>query len=342
MLWAILAVIMRSRFPHPLVILAMCCLGVPDVIGASPHQRDFRFSYCVEFTDLQVGEEIRIWLPIAPTNMAQDVTVLDTNPTRLERTIGKTYGNQFFYHAATPVSDTMQIEVYYKIRRRELRALANPRPRSMAVKRRNQESLHLFLKANRNVPVHGRPLELLPDLSTTNDVIERARKIYDRVDSHVTYDKSKPGFGNGDVLWVCASQYGNCTDFHSLFISMVRSQGIPARFEIGFPLPPQRGSGTIGGYHCWASFYTESKSWIPVDISEADKHPSKKEYYFGNLTEDRVMFSVGRDIILEPRQAGPALNYFIYPYAEVRGEAISNSQIKTKFIYADLTDTSQD
>ncbi len=61
-----------------------------------------------------------------------------------------------------------------------------------------------------------------------------------------------------------------------------------------------------------------------------------KEYYFGNLTEDRVQFTTGRDIDLEPRQAGPALNFFIYPYAEVGGKAYPQQDIVRSFAYRDI------
>jgi hypothetical protein len=96
--------------------------------------------------------------------------------------------------------------------------------------------------------------------------------------------------------------------------------GIPAKFEIGFPIPGDRGQGEIGGYHCWAEFYLAGYGWVPVDASEARKHPEKREYFFGAHDENRVQLSVGRDIILNPAQKGAALNYFVYPYVEVNGE----------------------
>lgn len=185
------------------------------------------------------------------------------------------------------------------------------------------------------VPVEGRPQQLLAGLQFSDDPLQVARVLYDRVDEHVRYDKSEAGYGNGDVLWVCDSQFGNCTDFHSLFISFARSQGLPARFEIGFPLPPARGSGAIGGYHCWAFFHAHRRGWVPVDISEADKHPELKEYYFGNLTADRVTFTTGRDIQLVPPQDGPPLNYFVYPHIEVDGKPCPREQIKLNFTYQD-------
>src|SRR5947207_2846041 len=82
--------------------------------------------------------------------------------------------------------------------------------------------------------------------------------------------------GQGDSVWACESKYGNCTDFHSLFISLARSQKIPAQFEIGFPIPEKRSAdemSEVPGYHCWAKFRPQGKGWIPVDISEASKNP---------------------------------------------------------------------
>jgi transglutaminase-like putative cysteine protease len=93
-------------------------------------------------------------------------------------------------------------------------------------------------------------------------------------------------------------------------------------------------SGTIPGYHCWAEFYSGGE-WVPVDASEAWKHPDRHDYYFGHLDADRVAFTSGRDLVLEPPQQGEPLNYLIYPYVEIDGAAVSQKGIKTRFEYAD-------
>jgi hypothetical protein len=105
---------------------------------------------------------------------------------------------------------------------------------------------------------------------------------------------------------------------------------------LGFPIPTKHGAGAIGGYHCWAWFLPDKKGWVPVDISEANRNPDLKNYYFGNLSEDRVRFTTGRDINLEPRQKGPALNFFIYPYAEVDGQPYPQEKIDRRFAYEDV------
>ncbi|MGH9446216.1 MAG: transglutaminase-like domain-containing protein, partial [Terriglobia bacterium] len=140
--------------------------------------------------------------------------------------------------------------------------------------------------------------------------------------------------GRGDALWACDSHHGNCTDFHSLFIALARSAGIPARFEIGFPLPAGSKQGAIPGYHCWVEFYVPKAGWTPVDISEAWLTPSLHNFYFGSLDANRVRFSSGRDLTLTPRQDGPPVNYFVYPYAEVGGRPFTS--ITQKFSFHDL------
>jgi hypothetical protein len=91
-------------------------------------------------------------------------------------------------------------------------------------------------------------------------------------------------------LCACNVKKGNCTDFHSLFIAIARSRGIPARFTIGFPLGASS-AGQIPGYHCWAEFYTGGQ-WVPVHASEAWKHPQLRNYYFGHLDADRIPFTM--------------------------------------------------
>ena len=48
-----------------------------------------------------------------------------------------------------------------------------------------------------------------------------------------------------------------------------------------------------------------------MDASEASKHPDRHDYYFGHLDAARVAFTMGRDLVLKPRQNGEPLNYLI-------------------------------
>jgi len=186
------------------------------------------------------------------------------------------------------------------------------------------------------VPITGKPLDLIKGKPLPEEPMARAKAFYDLVNGHMKYDKTNPGWGRGDSVWACDSKTGNCTDFHSLFISLARAHKIPAKFEIGFSIPEKRGKGPVAGYHCWAKFRPTEKGWVAVDISEANKEPKMKDYYFGNLTEDRVTLTTGRDIDLVPQQKGKALNYFIHPYAEVEGKPVAADKIKPANTYEDV------
>jgi len=204
---------------------------------------------------------------------------------------------------------------------------------SLPYKERQQD-----LQPDALVPTTGLPADLAAKVTEgKTQPLDKARAIYDYVFTTMKYDKSGTGWGHGDVLYACDAKKGNCTDFHSLFIAMARSLGIPARFEIGFPLPPDQHSAEIAGYHCWSDFYIEGKGWIPVDISEAWKHPEKHDYFFGSHDVNRVQFSMGRDLRLNPAQAGKPLNYFVYPYVEVEGEEYPN--VSLAFSFADVGPT---
>ncbi len=195
--------------------------------------------------------------------------------------------------------------------------------------------LRRYLEPDKMVPLNAKIAELAKEQTAgATEPIEKARRIYTYVASTMRYDKSGEGWGRGDEMWACDSKRGNCTDFHSVLIGMMRSSGIPARFEIGIPLPEGKIEGDIAGYHCWAEFYVDGLGWVPVDASEASKNPAKRDYFFGAVDADRVRFSYGRDIRLSAEQKGEPLNFFIYPYAESNGQPVKN--VTTHFTFRDF------
>ena len=152
------------------------------------------------------------------------------------------------------------------------------------------------------------------------------------------YDKPVPGFGLGDIPYCLKVGKGNCTDFHTLFIALARASGIPARWNMGFPLAygagePGGAPQEVKGYHCWAEFYAPGAGWVPVDISEARKHPELKDYFFGGLSGNRILFTRARDALVEPDATGRRVNYLIYPIARADGADVSG--VEWTFRYTD-------
>lgn len=310
----------------------LCSFSVAaDDKPKSAHVRTFRFTYAAAVTDLKPGQTARIWLPVPPSNDEQEVEIVEKDLPVVGRIqTAKPHGNRIlFLEAKANDRGTIPIRMVYRVKRREL-------TRDKPIKgNEDAEEVAQLLKANRRVPITGKPLELLRGKKVPTDEMEAARFLYDIVNDHMRYSKEGSGWGNGDSVWACEKGRGNCTDFHSLFISLARARRIPAQFEIGFLLPDKRGKGEIAGYHCWAKFRLPSGTWMPVDISEANKEPQLSDYYFGNLSADRVSFSVGRDLTLVPRQAGPPINYFVYPYVEVERKEYPLEKMQRRFSFQD-------
>jgi transglutaminase-like putative cysteine protease len=247
------------------------------------------------------------------TDENQTITELSVEgPVPSIETTERTYGNRAaFFNLKNPKVRDVEIRIQFRVNRREAHSLHERYP--VATRAR-------FLQPDRLVRLDGEVATRAREaIEGQDERIARVRAIYNRVLADVDYDKSGMGWGRGDTDYVCEVGKGNCSDFHSLFIGMARAAGIPSIFEIGFPLPADDTHGTLGGYHCWAWFEVENGRWIPVDASEADKHPELTDYYFGTLCANRVAFTRGRDIVLEPAQLGPPLNFWIEPYVEVDG-----------------------
>lgn len=296
----------------------------------APKSRTFLVTYGGTITGLAEDKTARVWLPVATSSDDQEVKIESMEGIPDDRQLNKDpeYGNQILYADLKGDKDgNAKFAITYRVTRHEVKG-ASPAdvPDAALVER--------YLKPDALVPIDGKPLELIKDKPVPPDQVKAAKMFYDLVNNHMKYDKSKPGYGKGDSNWACDSRFGNCTDFHSLFISLARAAKIPTKFEIGFPLPTKRGEGEIGGYHCWAKFKPDGKGWIPVDISEANKEPKMKDYYFGNLTEDRVTFTTGRDIELVPKADGGPRNFLIYPYVEVDGKEYD--KVKRQFSFKDL------
>jgi hypothetical protein len=298
--------------------------------------RHFTFHYGFTVKNLPAGERVRIWIPAAHSDAFQEVKVISANgDLTLKKTHESTFGNEMYFAEAGRAKEAeLHFEIVYDVVRHERLTLGVSTPHLAEVKL-NERERKQDLAPDKLVPVTGLPAELAVKVTAGEKMpLEKARAIYDYVFTTMRYDKTGSGWGRGDVLYACEAKKGNCTDFHSLFMAMTRSQGIPARFEIGFPLPTDKHAGEIAGYHCWADFFEPQHGWIPVDISEAWKHQEKRDYFFGAHDANRVQFTMGRDLELSPKQDGAPLNYFVYPYVEVAGKEYPT--VSTAFSFADV------
>lgn len=313
---------------RPLALLLLLAFTSMPALAAGT--RSFEFSYQLLAGELPTGEAVDIYLPLPAEHAGQRVVAssLQSNLPG-EPGIEERHGNRYYrIHRPANINAPVQASLNWTVERATVTAGGTDGA--------SEADLARYLLPNSLVPVGHEILQpILAEIHeqrADDSPQATARAIYDWVVDNVEYKKVGTGWGNGDTFWACSERYGNCTDFHALFISLARSEGIPARFEIGFPVPLDRPAGDIGGYHCWVQFYLPERGWVPIDASEAAKHPQQRELLYGTHPADRIHFTTGRDLVLSEGSAIQPLNYFVYPYVEVGGKPWQ-VKLDTRFSY---------
>jgi len=157
--------------------------------------------------------------------------------------------------------------------------------------------------------------------------VTQATKLLNYVaDSSDHYSKNPhvPKCGVGDAGNCMAQGGGCCSDLHSLFISLARATGIPARLQMGYRLPPKNAGLEVDpGYRCWAEYFIASQGWIPADIVEADAGDNTgRTKWFSGLTERRLHLNEGRNFDLPYKRNSARVNLMTIGYAEIDGKPV--------------------
>lgn len=288
------------------------------LMGVVEGEDHFRFRYEVEIPEIE--DSAQIWVPVPISNPWQDVTLLSQNFENEGVFKRDELGNKYYYAQFDENDSETSLVFEYEVVRREKNPYAD-----------SDADLERYLASSDLMPVGGRfetiVNEILRGKRKDSDLM-KARAIYDYVADTLRYRKAGE-YGTGDANYACDSRSGNCTEFHSYFISLARSANIPARFAIGAAIPAERNEGGVNGYHCWAEFYAEGK-WWPVDISEGNKYTALSTYYFGHHPANRLELSNGRDLVLDPMPETGKVPFFAYPVFEQKSKP---SSVKTKFSF---------
>ncbi len=100
------------------------------------------------------------------------------------------------------------------------------------------------------------------------DAVRAVFKIGKWVKDNIRYDlNTVTAKASKSSTWVLANRQGVCDELTSLFIAMVRSQGIPARFVSGVAYTNLASLDTNWGPHGWAEVWYPGVGWVPYDVT---------------------------------------------------------------------------
>ena len=162
----------------------------------------------------------------------------------------------------------------------------------------------------------------------SSGTVDYARRCYEYVASHFRYIH-----GSWRTLTeILAAGGGECGDFTTLFVNLMRYKGIPARHNMGV--------WKDGGYHVWPDFYHEDYGWVPVDPTFKNSNPNADFFgrYDGNLiilSQGLTSFTLSNfDLHDVPLQTF----YYLYRYQSGAGGIFGNHQTSKDYQVNAITD----
>lgn len=368
---------MRRRIVHArmcLLVLLCAVVGIASVhLAAAPAVQPKRASFAINhaFT-LKVPEgarRVRVWFAVPQGDAESEIRGLKVEAPYPVRYGTDSYGNKVGYlEVNAPQEKQINFQETFTLTRTEIRKTVDPAA-TRPLTAQERTDLGTYLQTSTYVMVNDDIKALANQIvgGEQNPVIA-ARKIYDWTLHNIDYWVKDPerlkASPVGSAEYCLRTKTGNCTDFHSLFSSLTLAVGIPTRMVYGSLLKPTlNGLDIDGSYHCWVQFYAPNLDWVTLDVSVADIYmgdfslteknqklvelttavgyrgadPSMVDYYFGNLDERRVVWSIGRDLRLDPPQEDGPVNALHKMYVEIDGKQYTDWT--RQFTYREITAT---
>ena len=108
-----------------------------------------------------------------------------------------------------------------------------------------------------------------------------AERCYEYVAANYHY--LNPNTGLHPLTDLLSAGGGDCGNLSSIYISLLRAKGIPARHVVAI--------GDNNRYHVWAEFYIQNFGWVPVDVTYKNSDP--RGNYFGKYNDNMVVVQKG-------------------------------------------------
>ncbi|MCG6930265.1 MAG: transglutaminase domain-containing protein [Desulfofustis sp.] len=315
------------------IVLPIFMLLLASLASGAQH-RSGTVTLTVDLSRQPIGKEARLWVPYPVSDARQVISNIRVEG---DFAVSAVYtdqenGTPILYAHWPEEAASRTLVMSFTVDRQEIRQTDLPAVEPPW----NPSDYAQYLKSTSLGPVDG-PVKLLADsiVADKKTVLEKARAIYDWTVDNMYRDPETIGCGTGDVCLLLQKPGGKCTDISSVFVALSRAAGIPARELFSIRLGKAADEDISTWQHCWAEFFLPGYGWVtvdPADVRKAmlvenleldnDKTRAYREFFWGGADPYRVVIAQGRDVVLNPRQAGPPLNTFGYPYAEVGGEQL--------------------
>lgn len=254
----------------------------------------YRYSVDVPYSDALEGDTLRLWLPVPrPSQRQSGIRIVETHPaahsvsdpadgahrslymeqpvqtgrdTHFDMTVEYTASGEYFdpeYIMETMLPYDKESTLY-----REYTAMEAP------------HIVRLDSLAHAIVGAETNPLR-------------QSEMVYDYIYHHFPWAGAREYSTIGCIPeYVVREGHGDCGQVSLLYISLMRTLGVPARWESGWMMHP----GEVN-YHDWAEVYFEGIGWVPVDVSfgryDNASDPRTRHFYSTGMDAYRMAANSG-------------------------------------------------
>ena len=313
-----------------LLIIATLLIALPAF--ASTQSGTYRWEF--DLSAHQPGEKAELWIPYPVSNTEQLISNIKWEGTFSEAAVytDQTFQTPMLYVAWDKNIDSRKVDFSFQAERIEQVKRGFPNTSSEL----DPRDFKLYLSPTSLGPITGEVKKLADQITVEKTyVLDKARAIYDWTVDNTFRDPNTNGCGLGDVTSLLKRPGGKCADISSIFIALARAAGVPTREILGIRTGKNAAQDVTKWQHCWAEFYLPGYGWVPVDPADVRKAMLKqnlklddpkvaelRDYFWGRVDQYRIKLSEGRDLQLNPPQHGDAVNYLMYPFAQIGNKTL--------------------
>lgn len=230
------------------------------------HEVTYTFSIAVPYDEAIAGDSLRVWMPLPMESARQSKPeILAASPADyILSDSTKSVHNTIYFCAAAPnePGDTARFE--YTARFVTRGQYFSPDEINKRLRPYNKESA-LYKKYTAMEAPHVVRLDSLAKVIAGDETnpFRLSELAYDYIIGRFPWAGAREYSTISCIPeYVVREGHGDCGQVSLLYISLMRTMGIPARWESGWMLHP--GEKNL---HDWAEVYFEGIGWVPVDVS---------------------------------------------------------------------------
>ncbi len=274
-------------------------------------------------------DETQLWIPHPVSDEHQSITNIQLSGDYVEAAVytDRKFKTPMLYARWEEDAKTRKLQFSFEVERHEVIRRDFPKKETQW----DPADYAIYLAPTKLGPIDGEVGKLARMITKGNTtVLEKAKAVYDWTCENTYRNPKTRGCGSGNVCLLLKDPGGKCGDISSMFVALARASGVPSRKIQGIRQGKESALDISKWQHCWAEFYLPGYGWVPVDPADVRKMMLKqnlkfsdaktveyRDYFWGGIDPFRVKLAQGRDLILNPPQAGEPVNYLMYPYAQV-------------------------